>query len=159
MNLNTFKLGAKYPIFTEQIKAKKDSISGKWMIPAFATKVEIIPEKKGFQRYFKDGAWHYVVDNIGKEYWFSDGSKHVITELGEELPEGALLEEPSKPEPTFEERLASTIAQREAAYKTESDPLYMEWQYYQTYNAEKKWRDKVAEIKARFPLPTEQGPN
>jgi hypothetical protein len=52
------------------------------------------------------------------------------------------------------ERLASTIAQREAAYKTESDPLYMEWQYDQTEEAKQKWRDKVAEIKERYPLPT-----
>jgi hypothetical protein len=155
MNLNTFKLGANYPVFTKQIAAKKDPVSEKWMIPAYATEIELIPEKAGHQRYFKDGAWHYVVDNIGTEYWLADGSKHTITELGEALPEGALLEEPPKPEPTFEQRLASTIAQREAAYKTESDPLYMEWQYDGTAEAEQKWRDKVAEIKQRYPLPTE----
>jgi hypothetical protein len=155
MNLNAFKLGAKYPVFTKQIAAKKDPVSEKWMIPAYATAVELIPEKAGHQRYFKDGAWHYIVDNTGTDYWLVDDSKHTITELGEELPEGALLEEPPKPEPTFEERLASTIAQREAAYKTESDPLYMEWQYDGTAEAEQKWRDKVAEIKERYPLPTE----
>ena len=44
------------------------------------------------------------------------------------------------------------LSQREAAYKAESDPLYMEWQYDKTEEAEEKWRDKVAEIKARFPL-------
>jgi hypothetical protein len=155
MNLNAFKLGAKYPVFTKQIAAKKDPVSEKWMIPAFSTNVELIPEKSGHQRYFKDDAWHYVVDNTGTDYWLADGSKHTITELGEVLPEGALLEEPPKPEPTFEQRLASTIAQREAAYKTESDPLYMEWQYDGTAEAEQKWRDKVAEIKERYPLPTE----
>jgi hypothetical protein len=155
MNLNAFKLGAKYPVFTKQIAAKKDPVSDKWMIPAYATAVELIPEKAGHQRYFKDDAWHYVVDNTGTEYWLADGSKHTITELGEALPEGALLEEPPKPEPTVEQRLASTIAQREAAYKTESDPLYMEWQYDGTAEAEQKWRDKVAEIKERYPLPTE----
>ncbi|WP_217494995.1 hypothetical protein [Marinomonas sp. FW-1] len=153
--LNAFKLGAKYPVFTKQITAKKDPVSGKWMIPSFATKVKLIPEKAGHQRYFKDGAWHYVVDNTGTEYFLADGSKHTITELGEELPEGALLEDPPKPEPTFEERQALAIAQREAAYKQESDPLYMEWQYDKTDEAEQKWRDKVAEIKERYPLPTE----
>ncbi|WP_322805326.1 hypothetical protein SO574_23120 (plasmid) [Vibrio alfacsensis] len=44
------------------------------------------------------------------------------------------------------------------AYKLESDPLYMEWQYDQTAESEKAWRDKVAEIKERYPLPTETQP-
>lgn len=44
---------------------------------------------------------------------------------------------------------------RRLAYAAESDPLYMEWQYDQTAEAEQAWRDKVAEIKARYPLPVE----
>lgn len=44
---------------------------------------------------------------------------------------------------------------RRAAYAAESDPLYLEWQYDQTATAEKAWRDKVAEIKAKYPLPGE----
>lgn len=44
---------------------------------------------------------------------------------------------------------------RRQAYVVESDPLYLEWQYDQTPEAEQAWRDKVAEIKARYPLPTE----
>lgn len=103
MNLNAFKLGAKYPIFTKQIAAKKDPVSEKWMIPGYATEVELIAEKEGFQRYFKEGAWHYVVDNVGKKYWDENGTKHTITELGEELPEGALLEVPVIP-PTVAEQ-------------------------------------------------------
>lgn len=43
---------------------------------------------------------------------------------------------------------------RKAAYLSESDPLYMEWQFDKTPASEKAWRDKVAEIKARYPLPT-----
>lgn len=42
---------------------------------------------------------------------------------------------------------------RRLAYRTYSDPLYMEWQFDQTETKEKEWRAKVAEIKARFPLP------
>lgn len=103
MMLNAFKLGADYPVFTKQIEAKKDPVSGKFMIPAYATDVELITEKGGFQRYFKDGAWHYVVDNIGTEYWDEDGTKHKITELGEKVPEGALLEAPVIP-PTVAEK-------------------------------------------------------
>ncbi|MBO0165096.1 hypothetical protein J0692_22870 [Vibrio alginolyticus] len=48
-----------------------------------------------------------------------------------------------------------TINLRLSAYKSESDPLYMEWQYDQTAEKEQAWRDKVAEIKARYPLPGE----
>ncbi|TPA69929.1 hypothetical protein [Vibrio parahaemolyticus] len=44
---------------------------------------------------------------------------------------------------------------RKYAYVLESDPLYMEWQYDQTPEKEQAWRDKVAEIKARYPLPSE----
>ncbi len=44
-------------------------------------------------------------------------------------------------------------AKRKAAYVSESDPLYMEWQYDQTQSKEQAWRDKVIEIKARYPLP------
>lgn len=123
MNLNGFKLGAKHPVFTKQIEAKKDPVSGKWMIPAYATDVELIEEKVGFQRYFKEGAWHYVVDNIGKEYWLEDGAAHTITELGEEVPEGALLEDPPEPELTDED-LASA-----ARLKRDSLISEMSWRY------------------------------
>ncbi|MEL0621798.1 hypothetical protein V6238_01715 [Marinomonas arenicola] len=48
--------------------------------------------------------------------------------------------------------LSQNVQKREAAYKRESDPLYMEWQYDKTEAAENIWRDKVAEIKSRFPI-------
>lgn len=44
------------------------------------------------------------------------------------------------------------IAKRKAAYAKESDPLFLEWQYDKTPESEKVWRDKVAEIKLRFPI-------
>lgn len=44
------------------------------------------------------------------------------------------------------------IAKRKAAYAKESDPLFLEWQYDKTDESEKVWRDKVAEIKLRFPI-------
>ena len=46
------------------------------------------------------------------------------------------------------------LEQRKAAYKIKSDPLYMEWQFDQTAVSEKIWRDKVTEIKLRYPLIT-----
>lgn len=51
--------------------------------------------------------------------------------------------------------LCDVYGKRKAAYVSESDPLYMEWQYDQTQESEQVWRDKVAEIKLRYPLPTE----
>lgn len=67
----------------------------------------------------------------------------LIAKLGREQVEAAIAAE----------ALKEAIAARSAAYRRESDPLYLEWQYDQTPEAEQVWRDKVAEIKARYPLP------
>lgn len=53
------------------------------------------------------------------------------------------------------EQAAELAFNRRLAYRTDSDPLYMEWQYDQTEAKENAWRAKVAEIKARYPLPGE----
>ena len=53
------------------------------------------------------------------------------------------------------EQAAAVVFNRRLAYRTDSDPLYMEWQYDQTEAKENAWRAKVAEIKARCPLPGE----
>ncbi|MBB1340071.1 hypothetical protein H5158_00295 [Pseudoalteromonas sp. SR45-6] len=45
------------------------------------------------------------------------------------------------------------MQKRRKAYKAESDPLYMEAQFDGTPESLQKWRDKVTEIKARYPLP------
>jgi hypothetical protein len=150
--LNAFDRSTKFWVFTGEVKEQIDPVSKQAVPLRYATVKKLLPEKQGFVQGFVTGDWKYYP--ASQEYWLSDGSKHK-TEDGQALPEGALLEETPKPEPTLEERLASTIAQREAAYKTESDPLYMEWQYDGTAEAEQKWRDKVAEIKERYPLPTE----
>jgi hypothetical protein len=52
--------------------------------------------------------------------------------------------------------LASSIAARRSAYVSEADPMYLEWQFDGTSEKEKEWRAKVAEIKARFPLPEDK---
>lgn len=44
------------------------------------------------------------------------------------------------------------LVRRQLAYVAESDPLFLEWQYDLTPEAEQRWRDKVAEIKARYPV-------
>ncbi len=48
--------------------------------------------------------------------------------------------------------LSQNVEKREAAYKRESDPLYMEAQFDGTPESLQKWQDKVAEIKTRYPL-------
>lgn len=45
------------------------------------------------------------------------------------------------------------VEKRHAAYREEADPLYIEWQYDQEPEQEQIWRDKVLEIKQRFPKP------
>ena len=41
---------------------------------------------------------------------------------------------------------------RKSAQRNESDPLFMEWKYDLTAESEQIWRDKVNEIKLRYPL-------
>ena len=152
MKLYAFKLGAEFQVFTREIEAKIDHVSGKFMIPAFATDVPLIENQEGFQRYFKDEAWHYVADNIGTEYFDDIGKKYLISKLGDLKPDWALNEKPTAPPLTQSQIIENMIAQRKTAYKSESDPLYMEWQFDQTAESEQAWRDKVAEIKLRYPL-------
>ena len=44
------------------------------------------------------------------------------------------------------------LAKRKRRYETESDSLYLEWQYDKTPESEQVWRNKVAEIKAQLPI-------
>jgi len=41
---------------------------------------------------------------------------------------------------------------RRQAYQAESDPIFFQWQRGQSYT-EQDWKDKVAEIDARYPYP------
>ena len=45
---------------------------------------------------------------------------------------------------------------RKRRYETESDPLYLEWQYDKTPESEQVWRDKVSEIKSQLPIGVNQ---
>ncbi|MCG9685129.1 hypothetical protein L1D31_21645 [Vibrio sp. Isolate23] len=69
--------------------------------------------------------------------------------------ESELLEEGVPQSEVDKVKVAQIQDKRQKAYKEESDPLYMEWQYDQTPESEQAWRDKVVEIKARYPLPVE----
>jgi len=52
------------------------------------------------------------------------------------------------------ERGAGQMAKRQRAYGAESDPLFLEWQYDKTPEAESRWLGKVAEIKSIYPIAT-----
>lgn len=58
-----------------------------------------------------------------------------------------LLQDPAAP--TAEALAAAVTASREAAYRSESDPLFFKYQRGEV--AEQLWLEKIAEIKARFP--------
>ncbi|MBZ2192050.1 hypothetical protein JFJ09_07450 [Pseudoalteromonas arctica] len=53
----------------------------------------------------------------------------------------------------------AVILKRQNAYKAESDPLFMESQFDGTPESHQKWQEKVAEIKARYPLPESTAEN
>ena len=59
----------------------------------------------------------------------------------------------------YDDLLSAALSNRVEAYKSESDPLYIEWQYDQREEGETVWRSKVLEIKERYPLPVLEGFN
>jgi hypothetical protein len=96
--------------------------------------------------------------------WFIDGSgvKHVVEGSGwQELEchfnDVLILDDGQwrvrKNVDDYDDLLAAALANRVEAYKAESDPLYIEWQYDQSEGGEVLWREKVARIKERYPLP------
>lgn len=93
--LYAFDLSSKYKLFTHEVKARKDPVSGAVLIPAYATEEPIIAEKDGYARGFVDGQWQYFIDQRGTEYWDEGGTQHAITEVNIALPEGALLTAPT----------------------------------------------------------------
>jgi hypothetical protein len=63
-----------------------------------------------------------------------------------------IAERTTSPAELLAEEQAEAERNRHAAYIAESDPLFFEWQ--RGDGTEQAWRDKVAEIKARYPYPT-----
>ena len=86
-------------------------------------------------KYIHDGKSH---SNTGREYMISLG-------MDVDTIESVLRQK------NFE--AAQDFAQRESIYRKESDPLYMEAQFDGTPESLQIWRDKVTEIKARYPAP------
>lgn len=121
--LNAFDRSTKFWVFTGEVTQQIDPVSKEPVLLRYATDKELLPEKEGFVQGFVTGEWKYYADNRGTEYWFADGTKHAINEVGEELPEGALLEEPPEPEP--EDEALATLA-RSTRDSLISD---MSWRY------------------------------
>lgn len=71
----------------------------------------------------------------------------VITAGANGIP---FLQDPPPPAPPTVDEILNW---RRVAYRDESDPLYMEWKFDGTAASERVWREKVEEIKERFPLP------
>jgi hypothetical protein len=96
---------------------------GVFLIPRNAT-TQSPPEKiEGFARLFSGGSWQQVLDKRGMVYWMGHDDRRVISSLGEDFPEGALMERPlaSEPELVYEipvlpskEELLTKIAELQA---------------------------------------------
>ena len=106
--LFAYDLSSQYKLFTRQIKAKKDPVSGVVLVPAYATAEPVLDEKDGYARGFVDGQWHYFIDQRGMDYWDESSTKYTITEVNLTVPEGALLVEPEATDETTDEELATT---------------------------------------------------
>lgn len=52
----------------------------------------------------------------------------------------------------YEINVEAVNAQRLTAYQNESDPIFFEYQ--RGENTEQAWKDKIAEIQARYPFPS-----
>ena len=70
-----------------------------YLIPRNATKIEPPDPQSGYARVFSNGEWIHVLDKRGVVYWLSHANQGVITELGQDIPDGASLEPPPVPEP------------------------------------------------------------
>lgn len=55
----------------------------------------------------------------------------------------------------YERQVARVEAIRQAAYQLESDPLFFKYQRSEDNVTKQVWLDKVAEIRERYPLPSQ----
>lgn len=66
--------------------------AGKFLIPACATTLAPLKPGDNEVAMFNGEKWQLTPDHRGVEYWLDDGSHHTIVELGQTVPEAALLE-------------------------------------------------------------------
>ena len=83
---------------------------GQYLAPAFCATDNPPEIPEGSAAVWRDGQWVILADNRGTEYWLPDGSRHVIEDLGESVPAGALLVAPPPPAPGLEQVQQAEIA-------------------------------------------------
>ncbi len=67
---------------------------GVFLHPANTTPIKPPKPKKGETPVFNGDTWESVENNTGKEYWDQEGRGYIIQEIGEVMPDWALLEKP-----------------------------------------------------------------
>lgn len=108
--------------YAGQSQAQPDPMdSSNWLIPAGATTDE--PPQAGSEEVAvrvggKYGSWEIKIDKRGTEYWLPDRSKHVIKEIGEDLPPNALLDEPPVP---IDEQFQAEMDALNAQYEKDTE--------------------------------------
>ena len=103
--------------------------------------------------FFGGEIWSFDDDRSVSPEYVELSSEEIEKHLGEDfLFQDGVFVRVAVP---FDDLMSAALANRAAAYKAESDPLYIEWQYDQSEEGEVLWRAKVLEIKERYPLPTE----
>ncbi|MCJ8287087.1 hypothetical protein [Halomonas sp.] len=85
-----------------------------------------------------DGAWQVVADWRGHVYWLDDGSRHEITELGDEPPADALSEAPPVP---IADVAMKAMARVNAGYTRAMAAILMEYPDAETLSFDKQERE------------------
>ena len=100
-----YNFDAETGAFQSATDARLDPIEGKPLVPANATLTE--PPQAGDNEVavWADDAWTIKPDHRDAEYWLADGSRHIVTEIGDVPPEGAL--ETAPPTPREDQRKAA----------------------------------------------------
>jgi hypothetical protein len=161
--MSNLKIYNYHPITGEYLsesEAEKDQLDkNNWLIPAHATDKKPPKQKKGHALVFKNNQWQNAIDHRGWQYWLEDGSEHVISNIGEELPEGATTEKPVvEPKPLTNEQVKALRAVEYAQPTTGSDRHFLEAMRKRAGGDEQGAKDaeqegliRVAEIKQQHP--------
>lgn len=83
-----------------------------YLLPANATFTKLDDSEDGYVNIYKDGKKQQVIDNRGLKHYNEQGDEFTITELGADIPVGALLEKPVI-EPTMAELAESVRNKRD----------------------------------------------
>lgn len=102
---------------------------------------QIIKTPQGYD-IILNGQTLFVPDALGNRHY-----QMVLDAIADGHP---VLDPPAPPAPTKEQQ----EAERKVAYQSEADPLFFKWK--RGTATETEWLDMIAEIKLRYPYPTEE---